>query len=509
MPPVAPLLESVATRLPGASTVRASADIPPDVAQAVSKAFALTPVSPGDASDCQLQPGSQDQIGVWIYALAAPFDTITDNVSPDEFMAKWHDHSARFPAGHLLLAEGDLAFLSSVLGDPDSQSITLVADAEPWPDPWSSPDSWAVMPFGRLRPAWKVVSIGDLNPVEKQLDSDRYALAIPFSMECASRPALASSSPQLTNRDPGLLTTVILTGTTALVRGTAAFMETKGVTYPGDDIRDTLREADFLHISNEVSYSPDCPLPWLNPDADRLRFCSAPKYNMLLQNIGTDIVELTGDHLADWGPEAMIYTLDLYQSLGWQHYGGGYNLEDGRKPLLIEHHGNKLAFLGCNAKGAGYATAGTSQPGGVLCNLEDLGARVRAVKAEGYIPIVTFQHIEYDSNTISPALQPDFRSVADAGAEIVSGSQGHQPKAFEFYNRSFLHYGLGNLFFDQYGEGLPTREAFIDRHVFYGGEYISTQLLTTIFTDLAHPRWMTATERQDLLQTIFAVSLWQ
>jgi poly-gamma-glutamate capsule biosynthesis protein CapA/YwtB (metallophosphatase superfamily) len=35
---------------------------------------------------------------------------------------------------------------------------------------------------------------------------------------------------------------------------------------------------------------------------------------------------------------------------------------------------------------------------------------------------------------------------------IVSGSQAHQPHGFEFYNGSLIHYGLGNLFFDQYNE---------------------------------------------------------
>jgi hypothetical protein len=507
VPPVAPVVAAVATHLPAAATVWAAPDVPREVAEAVSSQFGLTPAPDADASGCRLQTGRENQIGIWVYALAAPFDTVTDDVSQPEFVDKWRHHLAPFPAGQIRVAEADVAFLSSKLGAPDPQSLIVVPQAESFGDPWASPDTWAIIPFGKLQPEWKVISIDSANPVERQFDSGHYALSIPFSMQCVKKPAPASSSPQVTNRDPGLLTTLILTGTTALVRGTAAYMETKGLTYPDTDIRDVLREADFLHVSNEVAYSPDCPLPWLNPDEQNLRFCSSPRYNALLEDIGTDIVELTGDHLADWRPEAITYTLDLYRSLGWRYYGGGYNLEDGRKALLIEHNGSKLAFLGCNAKPPGYATATASTPGAVHCDFEDLTARIRLVKAQGYIPIVTFQHIEYESYGVSPALQPDFRRVADAGAEIVSGSQGHQPQAFEFYNGAFLHYGLGNLFFDQYDQGLPGRQAFLDRYVFYGGKYISTQLLTTMFTDLAHPRWMTTAERQDLLQTIFRVSL--
>ncbi len=39
-------------------------------------------------------------------------------------------------------------------------------------------------------------------------------------------------------------------------------------------------------------------------------------------------------------------------------FGGGRNLSVKQKtPLLIEHHGNKLAFFGCNAVGPSGAFA--------------------------------------------------------------------------------------------------------------------------------------------------------
>ena len=55
---------------------------------------------------------------------------------------------------------------------------------------------------------------------------------------------------------------------------------------------------------------------------------------------------------------------------------------------------------------------------------------------------------------------------------IVSGSQAHQPQALEFVDERLIHYGLGNLFFDQYDVSEATRQGFIDRHVFYDGRYI-------------------------------------
>jgi poly-gamma-glutamate synthesis protein (capsule biosynthesis protein) len=218
-------------------------------------------------------------------------------------------------------------------------------------------------------------------------------------------------------------------------------------------------------------------------------------------DIGTDIVELDGDHFQDWGPEAVLYTLDLYQELGLKTYGGGRNLEEARRPLLINHNDNKFAFLGCNAKEIGYAGADTDQPGAFHCDIEWMQDPIKTIKSRWLSPYCDFptQRILFIYSH-DPQMLSDFRAMADAGAVIISGSQAHQPQSMEFYKDSFLHYGLGNLFFDQYDEGIPTRQAFIDRHVFYEGRHISTELLSINFYRLCPPQTMTEEERAELLQ---------
>jgi poly-gamma-glutamate synthesis protein (capsule biosynthesis protein) len=97
--------------------------------------------------------------------------------------------------------------------------------------------------------------------------------------------------------------------------------------------------------------------------------------------------------------------------------------------------------------------------------------------------------------------------MADAGAVIVSGSQAHHPQAIEFYNDSFIHYGLGNLFFDQMWS-LGTRQIMVDRHVIYGGRHISTELLTYMLENWSQPRPTTEAERRQLLGSVFSASGW-
>ena len=195
-------------------------------------------------------------------------------------------------------------------------------------------------------------------------------------------------------------------------------------------------------------------------------------------------------------------------SVDGRYYGGGRNLEDGWQPAYFEHNDNRIAFIGCNAKPEGYSTASEDNPGAVNCDEEILKEKIKEAKGNGYLPIVTFQHVEYYSYDANDYLKPLFHAAAEAGAVIVSGSQAHQPHAFEFYRGSFLHYGLGNLFFDQVEESFAQRQAFIDQYIIYDGELIGTDLVTMLFVDLARPRLMTDEERVSLLETVFAASGW-
>ena len=124
--------------------------------------------------------------------------------------------------------------------------------------------------------------------------------------------------------------------------------------------------------------------------------------------------------------------------------------------------------------------------------------------------IFTFQHQEIYTYTASDRLVDDFSLPAQMGATIVSGSQAHQPHGFAFESGAFIHYGLGNLFFDQYHycADYACDHAFIDRHVFYAGRHISTELIPIKFVDLARPRLMTPEEAARFLEIIFSASGW-
>ncbi len=477
----------------------------------------LDGLTPAGSAGIMLKVGEGLLMSEWVYSFVVPFASTEQNISGEEIMQAWRGRASGLLAGQtLLLSDNTLSAFSAFWGEPSVESVKVVPEEEILAYAWDHKPAFALIPFEHLEPRWKVLDIDGQSPLRSDFDPTTYPLTIPIVLdgeiqlvELASTLAGMDSTKPIvpkSNWDSNKLTTLAMTGVTALVRATAYTMEQRSIQYPARDIGEILRSADITHISNEVPFAKNCPFP--NPVQVDMRFCSSPRYITLLEEVGTDIVELTGDHFQDYGAAAMYNTLDLYEALGWRYYGGGANRKEARQAVILEHNGNRFAFIGCNAKGGGYAQASANNPGAVKCDYDWLESEIARLRSEGYLPIMTFQHFEYYTYKAQPSQERDFKRLASAGAIIVSGSQAHQPQAFDFVDGAFIHYGLGNLFFDQFEVNKATRQGFIDLHVFYDGRHITTELLPIMFVDYARPRPMTATEREELLNVIFKASGW-
>jgi hypothetical protein len=468
-------------------------------------------------ADIRLQLGRLDSEDVgmssvlWVYALVAPFYTLTDGISSEDLTALWQGRILNdFSFSRILVTPKSYAVMQALFGTPDDAVVEVVTQEELTSYAVTDQPFLSLLPFEELDAKWKVLRIDDQAPIDDYFSPETYPLSTAIGVE-GIREELGASLPA-SNYDRDQRTVLIMTGVTSLTRATAYRMEIHGNPYPGRDIHSWLSAADLVHISNEVSFAQNCPDP--DPFQLDLIFCSSPERIELLEHISTDIIELSGNHLMDYGIPAMNLTLEMYEQRDWAFFAGGWNLADARSPALITHNGNRLAFLGCNPVGPPIAWATESKPGAAPCgDYQWMIDEIQALRAEGYLPIVTLQYFEDYTAYPSPKMQADFRQLADAGAVMVSGSQAHTPKNMVFTDSAFIHYGLGNLFFDQmevyYNDRLMpgTREAFIDRLIFYESQLISIELLTTMLEDYARPRPMTPIEREALLSRIFQIAV--
>lgn len=450
----------------------------------------------------------------YVAALGTSFFNLTDGLAWDDFKSWWSgDNQALAYISQegvmpvLALKERDMKILEKIMGETGNKNIQVIDEPGLLEGFEDDSVTFSFVPFDGIEKELKIFEISGLSVFDRELVLGDYPFAFSVILSGEDKTVVDQAYSLIkdmsyTNRDLSKLTSLIMTGVTAMVRGTAQRMEKYGITYPGEKIADILKNADITHISNEVPFKEGCEVL-----VDRFPFfCSKPEYIELLEYVGTDVIELTGNHMNDQGHDWFIYTLEMYDEKGWPYFGGGRDLEESYSPAILESNGNRFAFLGFCWWGPAYDWATEDTPGSAPPHFEEFESIIKGLKEDGYIVIFTFQYLEsYQYDPVEQQVT-DFRRMIDAGADIVSGSQSHHPQGMEFYQKGFISYGLGNLFFDQM-RVLGTRQELITKHIFYEGNHINTVIITAMLEDYSQPRLASPQERADILTEVFNASI--
>ena len=187
---------------------------------------------------------------------------------------------------------------------------------------------------------------------------------------------------------------------------------------------------------------------------------------------GIDIVSIASNHAMDWGPAAMLDTVDFFHGRGKLVIGGGRDEEEARKPAIVEKNGVKIALLAyCSVlrdgQAAGKGKAGIAplrahthfaaeefQPGtpptvisvpyeeDVTALKEDIGK----AKRQADVVIVSIHWgLRLVPKTICTYQPPIAHAAIDAGADLILGHHAHSIKAVEVYKGKVCFYSVGNL----------------------------------------------------------------
>jgi poly-gamma-glutamate synthesis protein (capsule biosynthesis protein) len=201
-----------------------------------------------------------------------------------------------------------------------------------------------------------------------------------------------------------------------------------------------------------------------------------PSRAKIFAECGFNVVSVAGNKAMDWGSEALLDTIDLFNSMGIQTIGGGRNGEEARRPAIIEKHGIKVAFLayscvlreGYNATDHNPGTAPLRvhtfyipddwQPGTpprVVTypweeDLEAFKADIVRTKSLADAVIVS---VHMGIHNIPRVLADYQRTVAriafEAGADLIFGHHPHIPKGIEVFGDKVCFYSLGHFLWSQ------------------------------------------------------------
>lgn len=261
----------------------------------------------------------------------------------------------------------------------------------------------------------------------------------------ASAPAPATTPGAAEKREY----TLLFTGDIMLSRTVGARMAAqKDWLLPFRLIQDTLRSADLRYANLE------CPVSDKGRNLHHLySFRADPQALEGLQAAGFDIVSQANNHAYDWGPEALVDTLERLHAAGIKVVGAGPNILAAHYPVLVQVGTLRVAFLAYVDIDPKEAAAGVDRPGVAWLDPAQALTDIRFARPLADLVIVCpHWGVEYASTPTGEQVALAHQMI-DAGADLIVGSHPHVVQPLENYHDRWIAYSLGNFIFDQQSPG--------------------------------------------------------
>ncbi len=195
-----------------------------------------------------------------------------------------------------------------------------------------------------------------------------------------------------------------------------------------------------------------------------------PEMAKIFTDCGFDAVTVANNHMWDFGPEALLDTRALLIEKGIVPTGAGCDLDEARKPAIVEKNGVKVGFLGyCSVIPPGgeagkgkigiaplrvktqYEGRGPHSPVRVLTepdedDLKMILEDIRKLRSQVDVVMVAFHWgVIWVPRVIADYQVTVAHACIDAGADMIIGHHAHVPKAIEMYKGKAIFYSLSNF----------------------------------------------------------------
>ncbi|HJB07624.1 MAG TPA: CapA family protein [Candidatus Enterocloster faecavium] len=247
-----------------------------------------------------------------------------------------------------------------------------------------------------------------------------------------------------------------------------AYQSGGGITGVVDqNLLEEIQKADLFMVNEEFPFSTRGEAA---PDK-QYTFRLPPERVSIFQEMGIDLVTLANNHALDFGTDALVDTLDTLDGAGISHVGAGRNLEEAKKPVIVELQGKTIGFLGAsrvipetswNASSSKPGMLVTYDPSMTIQEIEKLDQNCDYVVVYVHWGIERAEHPEEYQRAMG-------KQYIDAGADLVVGSHPHVLQGIEYYKGKPIIYSLGNFVF---GSSIP-RTALLKAELGSGQEKLT------------------------------------
>ncbi len=163
-----------------------------------------------------------------------------------------------------------------------------------------------------------------------------------------------------------------------------------------------------------------------------------------LLGLGFNLFSLANNHIADFGPEALLATKNTFPE---ETVIGAGDIEEAYKLLVRVIDGVRYGFLAYGENGYG-ALNGDKKVGHAWVNKPGLDHEIRAYKEQVDILVVQVHAGVELLDVPIPEWRDRFREIIDSGADLLVAHHPHVVQGVEYYKGRAICYSLGNFYFD-------------------------------------------------------------
>ena len=214
-----------------------------------------------------------------------------------------------------------------------------------------------------------------------------------------------------------------------------------------EEIMDRLNEADISMINHEYPVSTRGTAL----EGKYYTFRADPEREMILQQMGIDIVSLANNHIYDFGADAFYDTLETLKEIEMPYVGAGANMEEASRPVYFVAGGIKIGFVSANRSEKYVFTpeAGENSPGVVrMYDTEMMNDIIREASGRCDYLIAYVHWGTEDSKYYEPYQTAIAQEFFDSGADAIIGSHPHVLQGMGFVDGKPVVYSLGDFWFN-------------------------------------------------------------
>jgi len=208
-----------------------------------------------------------------------------------------------------------------------------------------------------------------------------------------------------------------------------------------------MKDADLMCLNNEFTYSTNgSPM-----EGKAYTFRAKPERVAVLQEMGVDVVQLSNNHVYDYGKQALLDTFTTLEEADIDYFGAGKNLDEAMAPIYYEFDGKTVALVGASRAEKFRMTpqATETEPGILRCyDTELFSQAIKEADANAdFVIAVVHWGTEYSYDLEEVQLSTG-KEYLDAGADAIIGGHSHCLQGMEYYEDKPIIYSLGNYWFN-------------------------------------------------------------